>query len=264
MPGSGVFSRVNMVGRRNIESLKWYVVLSCLLIGISVVSYFIQIIIFHRTEDTFFYMLQDVAFVPIQVLLVTFIIARLLNEREKRALFKKLNMLIGAFYSEVGTRLIKHCSGFSSDISQLLPHLIVTSSWTKKDFDGAKREVRTADPKLDSRISDLRELKLFLEDKRGFLLSLLANPNLLEHDTFTDLLWAVFHLAEELSSRPVLEGLPKSDYDHLTGDISRAYIRLLSEWLAYTQHLKEDYPYLFSLAVRINPMDAKADAVVKG
>jgi len=31
------------------------------------------------------------------------------------------------------------------------------------------------------------------------LLGLLGNPNLLEHDSFTDLLWAVFHLMEELS-----------------------------------------------------------------
>jgi len=252
-----------MSGKRNIESLKWYVVLSCLLIGISVASYSIQIVIFHRPEDTFFYMLQEIAFVPIQVLLVTFIIARLLNEREKRALLKKMNMLIGAFYSEVGTRLMKYCTEFSSDTSQLVPHLLIAASWTNRDFAVAMRQVHAVDPKLDSRRSNLLELKIFLEGKRGFLLSLLANPNLLEHGAFTDLLWAVFHLLEELSSRHVLEELPKTDYDHLTGDIIRAYTRLLSEWLSYMKHLKNDYPYLFSLAVRMNPMDANADAIVK-
>jgi hypothetical protein len=252
-----------MSGKRNTKSLQWYIVLSCLLIGFSVVSYFVQIVIFHRTEDTFFYMLQDIAFVPIQVLLVTFIIARLLNEREKRALLKKLNMLIGAFYSEVGTKLMKYCSSFSSDLSGLAPHLLVTTSWTSRDFATAMRHVHAVDPKLDARRNDLGELKRFLEDKRGFLLSLLANPNLLDHQTFTDLLWAVFHLLEELSSRPALEGLPKTDYDHLTGDINRAYMQLLSEWLSYMKHLKSDYPYLFSLAVRINPMDVNASPIVK-
>jgi hypothetical protein len=250
-------------GRRNIENLKWYVILSCILIGFSVLSYFVQIVIFRRTEDTFFYMLQDIAFVPIQVLLVTFIIARLLNEREKQALLKKLNMLIGAFYSEVGTYLLKYCSSFTSDLSALAPHLLVTNSWKNRDFATAMKKIHAVDLKIDSTRGDLGELKGFLEKKRGFLLSLLANPNLLDHDRFTDLLWAVFHLTEELCSRTVLEDLPEADCNHLSGDISRAYIQLLGEWLFYMEHLKSDYPYLFSLAVRMNPMDENASPVVK-
>ena len=245
------------------KKLKWYIALSMLLIAFSVVSYFIQIEIFHRTEDTFFYMLQDIAFVPIQVLLVTFIIARLLSDRERRALLKKLNMLIGAFYGEIGTALIKHCSSFGVDLSGLNSRLIVTTQWSDKDFIAAQRVVRAADPRFDSRKSDLVRLRDFLSGKRDFLLGLLANPNLLEHDTFTDLLWAVSHLSEELASRPALEGLPRTDYDHLSGDMKRAYVLLLFEWLSYMQHLKKDYPYLFSLAVRLNPLDPDANPTVK-
>ncbi len=245
------------------KRLRWYLFLGLSLTTLSLVFYLIQIAIFHRTEDTFFYMLQDVAFVPIQVLLVTFIIARLLGEREKRALLKKLNMLIGAFYSEVGTSLIKYCSNFSSDLSELTPHLLITTKWSDKDFSTAQRLVHASDPKLESRKDDLKKLKDFLEGKRDFLLGLLANPNLLEHDAFTDLLWAVFHLSEELSARNTLEGLPRADYDHLSGDIKRAYTQLLSEWLAYMRHLKVDYPYLFSLAVRMNPLDVNANPVVQ-
>jgi len=51
-------------------------------------------------------MLGDVAFVPIEVLLVTLIIHRLLSEREKRTRLEKLNMVIGAFFSEMGTDVI--------------------------------------------------------------------------------------------------------------------------------------------------------------
>ena len=51
------------------------------------------------------------------------------------------------------------------------------------------------------------------------MLSLLENPNLLEHDSFTDLLLAIFHLSEELAARDTLVGLPQSDYEHLAGDI---------------------------------------------
>ncbi len=45
---------------------------------------------------------------------------------------------------------------------------------------------------------------------------------------------------------------------HLSGDIRRAYSILITEWLAYMKHLKSDYPYLFSLAVRTNPFDQTA------
>jgi len=57
----------------------WYVLLGWSLLAVSAVAYFVQIIIFRRTEDTFFYMLQDIAFVPIQVLLVTLILNELLR-----------------------------------------------------------------------------------------------------------------------------------------------------------------------------------------
>ena len=81
--------------RQNLKRIRWYIALSLLLVGTSVLFYLAQIALFHRVEDTFFYLFQDLAFVPIQVLLVTLIIAKLLQESEKRALLKKLNMLIG-------------------------------------------------------------------------------------------------------------------------------------------------------------------------
>jgi hypothetical protein len=109
-------------------------------------------------------------------------------------------------------------------------------------------------------LSGLREL---LVNKRSFLLRLLENPNLLEHERFTDLLRAVFHLTEELTFRgDKLEDLPESDYDHLVGDLKRAYSQITVEWIVYTTHLKESYPFLYSLAARVNPMNPQASPIV--
>jgi hypothetical protein len=105
-------------------------------------------------------------------------------------------------------------------------------------------------------------MREYLQTKRDFLLTLLENPTLLEHETFTDLLWAVFHLTEELKYRNLIEGLPDADHEHLCNDIARAYGLLLKEWLVYLEHLKDNYPYLFSLAVRMNPLDPEASAVI--
>lgn len=149
-------------------------------------------------------------------------------------------------------------------MAEIQTRLMVTSKWTVQDFQAAAATfAKSVDLKIDSRSGDLQNLKALLDAKRSFLLSLLANPNLLEHESFTDLLWAVFHLAEELSARKSLDGLPHVDHDHLSGDIKRAYSQLLAEWLLYMKHLKEEYPYLFSLAVRMNPIDPNADPVVK-
>jgi hypothetical protein len=241
----------------------WKIRTAALLVFFSAVAYLVHYAVFHDSRDIFFYMIMDIAFLPVQVMLVTFIISSLLNEREKRMLMKKLNMLIGGFYSEVGTELIRHCSGFCPDLSQVRPHLLVTPDWSDKDFLKAMRHVHSAELSLDSRKADLHGVRDFLEMRRGFMLGLLSNPNLHEHETLSDLLWAVLHLSEELSARPSLSGLPRADYEHLSGDLKRAYSKLLCEWLGYVRHLRRDYPYLFSLAVRLNPLDAGASAVVE-
>jgi hypothetical protein len=203
-------------------------------------------------------MVGDIAFVPIEVLMVTLIIHRLLTEREKRSMLKKLNMVIGAFFSEVGTHLLKSLYDFDAHSETIHKDLIVGIKWSKKDYSRTLKHLTKYDYSVDSKRSDLDSLKSFLIEKRDFLLRLLENPNLLEHESFSELLWAVFHLTEELASRNDFKNLPETDLQHLSGDIKRAYVLLISQWLTYMQHLQEDYPYLFSLAIRTNPFDPQA------
>ncbi len=233
------------------------------LLAAAVLLYVLQIRIFHAERDTFFYLFQDLAFVPVQVLLVTVIVDRFLRIRERMALLKKLNMVIGAFYSEVGTALLRHCIPFDADPGAVGEKLIVAADWTDRKFDGTIQELKKVPIQMDCARGDLAVLKTFLAARRDFLLGLLENQNLLEHETFTDLLWAVFHLMEELDARKDVTSLIRSDRDHLAGDIRRAYVILISEWLSYLRHLKREYPYLFSLAVRMNPFDVNASVEVR-
>ena len=76
---------------------------------------------------------------------------------------------------------------------------------------------------MNSQAGGLEELKMTLLAKREFLLRMLENPNLFEHESFTELLWAVFHLTEELASRADLNHLSDADYHHFSADIKRAY-----------------------------------------
>ncbi|MDO8588984.1 MAG: hypothetical protein Q7T82_18310 [Armatimonadota bacterium] len=244
------------------KRFSWHILLAGLLIAVSAAIYAFQIISFRRSDDTLFYMLQDFAFVPIQVLLVTIIVNALLGSRERAALRKKLNMVIGAFYSEVGTHLLKDLSKFDTNVADIHPMVTFGVRWSRRDFTRARGFLREREYAIDCGGGDLKELKVFLANRRGFLLRLLENPNLLEHESFTELLWAVTHLSEELSLRSDVSALPSSDYAHLAGDIKRAYGQLLAQWLAYVEHLKAEYPYLFSVVVRTNPFDPEASPIV--
>ena len=187
----------------------------------------------------------------------------LIDEREHRIKLEKLNMIIGAFFSVAGTHLIKKFSSHDPIVGEISGVLHLSNAWTDEDFSRAETVLKNHTGKIDSRTIDLNELHVFLTDKKSFFLSLLANPQMIEHDSFTPLIQAVFHLAEELIARDHLDNLPPSDYDHLSGDINRVYLILIFEWLAYMRYLKRKYPYLFSLAMRTNPFDANASAYVK-
>lgn len=245
------------------KRFNWQILLGLSLVALSAVLYFVHYLIFRDTHHIFIYLLGDLAFIPIEVLVVTLILHRLLTEREKRAMLKKLNMVVGAFFSEVGTRLLKSFSNFDPDVQRIRKDLTVSKDWTEQEFHSISQRLKSYSYVIESKKGDLEDLKSFLVGKRNFLLRLLENPNLLEHDTFTNLLWAVFHLTEELEYRVDLKRLPDTDYEHLANDMKRAYVLLISEWLAYLKHLQESYPYLFSLAMRTNPFDLNASIEVR-
>jgi hypothetical protein len=232
--------------------------LGIVLVLAAAVLFLVQILIFHDPRNTFFYLFQDLAFIPFQVLLVTLILNRLLSVREKQAMLQKMNMVIGVFFNQVGVGLLQRFIAFDRDPGRLRDLLASAREWPPARFQREMRELRHAIHAMDAGRADLGALKVFLLDQRDFLLRLLENANLLEHETFTDLLWAVFHLADELDHRPDVTVLAPADADHLALDMARAYQLLLVEWLAYMVHLKENYPYLFSLALRTNPFDPDA------
>jgi hypothetical protein len=162
-------------------------------------------------------------------------------------------MVIGAFFGELGTSLLRRISRLDRTL-EIREHFIVEAGWDARRYRIAKQAARDYDYGVQADTESLRGLNAFLAENRPFLLGMLQNPNLLEHESFTDALWAVTHLAEELEFRDLTGELPESDLAHLNGDITRAYAALAVEWLDYVQHLQSAYPYLFSLAARRNPL----------
>ena len=186
----------------------------------------------------------------------------MIEMRERSQRIEKLNMIIGVFYSEMGTKLLKKFSAIDPGIQNIQSALVVSNNWSDDDFQKVHTLLKEHSFRLDSRELSLEELHTVLSQYKRFMLTLLENPQLFEHDRFTDLLHAVFHLAEELTARERLIDLPATDYNHLSGDLTRVYSQLVIEWLEYMQHLKKKFPYLFSLSMRTNPFDTNASAII--
>jgi len=244
------------------KRFSFVVYLAIAFVSLSGIAYFIHYLIFRDIYHIFIYMVGDLAFLPLEVLLVVVIIERLLARREMQAKLEKLNMVLGAFFSELGNYLLQDLLQHFDNRLEISRYLNVTDSWTKKDFQKAVAFADHLKVEVDCRNIDLDKLKAFLAQKREFLLTLLENPNLLEHDRFTNLLWAVTHLDEELEARTSLIGLPDKDLEHLAGDIRRMYDHLASEWLDYVQHLKSKYPFLFSLVLRTHPFQEHQSPII--
>lgn len=231
----------------------WGVVLLCL----STLFYVVHYLTFRDPHHLFIFLVGDVAFVFIEVLIVTMIIHELLDYRDRKAKLHKLNMVIGAFFSEIGTELLRIFSGFDRNADRVKEEIAGFEDLLDK---GGRCE--TYQPDVDVRRGDLKVLQDFFLNKRPFMLVLIQNANLLEHDSFSNLLWAIFHLAEELLYREDVETLTEADRRHLEVDINRAYTALIVQWVHYMRHLRGSYPHLFSLAARMNPFDPDASPVI--
>lgn len=234
---------------KKIKNLKYIIILGLL----SILFYCAQILIFKKIDQTFFYIFQDLAFFLLEIIMIYFILESTLEEREKKDRIKKLDVVISVYFFESGTKILNTLSKFDVDIEKTKELMNINDSWTDEKFKNVVKILKAQDYSIDSNLYDLEYLKSVLVEQKNYMLLMLQNSSLLEHDYFTDMLWSIFHLLDELVSRETLNNLPDADVLHLSNDIKRAYTTMLVEWVYYSKHLKHTYSYLFSLAERKKP-----------
>ena len=151
-----------------------------------------------------------------------------------------------------------------ADTETIAAHISMKMDSSTADFKAAIKWVENTDFKVEASPELLEPVRNLLVANRDFQLRLLENPVLLEHETFTDMLWSVSHFTDDLCARQRLHELPDSDLQHIGADADRAFTRLIAQWVRYMQHLHGDYPYLYSFAVRANPLRQDVNPVVTG
>ncbi len=244
------------------EETRWKVFAGIVLITVSLAIYTVHILIFQDPRHVLIYLLGDIAFIPIEIFIVTLIIDRMLESREKQQRMEKLNLVIGTFFSTTGTPLLATFARADPCAGDIRAGLLIRETWTDEDFSRVRNLLGNHECGTEIGLVDLQALRAFLLSNEEFLLRIVENPMIFEHESFTESLLAISHLTEELKSRETVENLPGPDRSHLAGDIRRAYGRLVPEWVKYMEYLKNHYPYLFSLAMRKNPFDASASVVI--
>ncbi|MBN1689561.1 MAG: hypothetical protein JW901_00905 [Dehalococcoidia bacterium] len=241
------------------QGLIW---IALILVVVSLSLYCTHYLIFHDEHHIFIFLMHDLAFLPLEVLLVGIVVERILSRREREEKMAKLNMVISAFFSEVGNPLAAMLLNATPQKGRIIDSLHVKADWKDTDFKKARQFVEKNNL-VGFEGMDIAGLMDFLRSKRSFMLTLIENPNVLEHESFSDLLLSEFHLTEELDSRPSLVNLIPKDAAHINEDIKRVYRHLIIHWLNYMQHLRSNYPYLYSHYLRIHPFQPHPSAIVE-
>ena len=244
------------------KKLGWRVKLGAALVAATAVLMVVHYLIFRDAYNLGFYTVHAIVMMPLEVLFVTIILNALLERRSRQERLHKLNMVVGAFFSETGSDLLRRISALD-ETPEVREQCRVDGTWDAARYAAARRFASAHSYRVSVSPEHLEAMRGFLANRQQFVLALLQHPNLLEHESLTDTLWAVSHIAEELRARASFEDLPASDLRHLAGDIERAYAALTVEWLEYARYLQSAYPYLFSLTVRTSPLDPEASAIVR-
>lgn len=250
------------------KRLSWKAKFSIVMVILIIIIYGSNYLVLGDAEHIISYIWTHLGFIPVDILIVAFLLDEIIERKEKEAMLEKLDMLMSTFFSELGNDLIGQLSSvnkYDADTKTLKS----IKNWDEKDFDAKLDELKNAsidfqaDITPEEREEFLENLRTLLVGKREFIINLINNPNLLEKEEFTGLINAILHLDEELEHRTDLALVNDADFGHLNGDMQRVYNKLVHEWVYYLRYLYKHHPYMIALIIRTNPFDENADVYVK-
>ena len=251
------------------EHKRWKIKFSILMVVLIIIIYGSNYLVLGDPEHIISYIWTHLGFIPVDILVVAFLLDEIIEKKEKEAMLEKLDMLMSTFFSEVGNDLIAQLSTVNK-YKASTENLKSIKNWDDKDYENKLNELKNTnvdfsamDIPLENREEFLENLRDLLVNKREFIINLINNPNLLEKEEFTNLINAILHLDEELEHRKDFALVNDADFGHLNGDMKRVYEKLVYEWVYYLRYLNKHYPYMIALIIRTNPFDEDADVYVK-
>lgn len=215
------------------------VLLLCL---ISTCIYGLQIILFHDVRNTEFYILQDLAFIPISIAITTIVVGNIIDNRAKKEAYEKAAMLRAVFFTDIGRTLMKRLYDVSD--AKTLSYLNEAISVKEK-----QEKIRTCNIHVHTDKDTYEFIRTFLTEKQQDLMTLSGNNDLMDQDDFTQLLGGLFHLLDEFSLRGSYDQLKEDDISHMNEDFTKVLILLGVNMAANMDFQQKHFPNFYQKAV---------------
>lgn len=230
----------------NRKTMRRIMIALCVL---SALIYILQIVIFKDPKTTFFYLFQDLAFLPVSIAIATVAVGAVLDEREKNERIAATRMLRSSFFTSIGAVMIRQMmEGVAEkekvkEVHPLLQGLGAQSSM--KQIQQRQQQILSADIRITLNQKIYDGVNQMIVDEHTDLLVLSSNSSLLEAECFTKMLWGIFHLYDEYRLRGSYEKLSRSDIEHLESDFSDVFRLLLANSVENTCWLAKTYPNFY-------------------
>ncbi|MGN1023867.1 MAG: hypothetical protein ACI4OJ_10230 [Lachnospiraceae bacterium] len=219
---------------------------SLALVAVSVTVYLLQVLIFRDPRTTEFYIFQDFAFLPISIAVATLAVNALMADREKRDKIAHTSMLRSQFFTGVGVPMLRALSDCCK-IEGELPALSDQED-SPKDRERAKKKIEDLPLSVHLDETAYNRVRSLLEESRTELLILGSNPDLMEAECFTQLLWGIFHLLDEYRLRGNWQDLKADDISHLEEDFARVLRLILVNNIDNAVYLRTHFPNFYGTA----------------
>ena len=236
------------------KKTKETVIIGIGLVVLSLLLHYAHYLIFKDAHHTLIFLFADIAFIPMEVFFTNLIIDSLLEKIEKNNFLEKLNMMIGIFYTEIGRNILTEFVKGDENLAELINSNICAKNWDDSSCKKLKNKIEDHNFDLNITKINIDNIKNILSNNRDFLMNLIINENIHEHEEFTDMLMSLLHVKEEIDSR-YSDKIEAFELEHLASDMAVAYKYLTLDWCEYMNYLNKNYPRLFVRALIDNPFD---------
>jgi len=224
-----------------------------LMLALSAAAYTLHYLLFRDLHHILIFFFHDLAFLPLEVVLVSLVFEKLLSRSRSDEYHGKITMLESVFFSESGCDLLLYLHSCDPNGSQLRERLALDACWGKREYAAAAAFLKRYPFKIDSEKLDFYGIHYHLSTRHAYLLKIIDNPALMEHEDFTDLILDIYLLWEELDGHDDLYSLPPDARARLCELVNSIYTLLTDEWLDNARNIQEHQPARLNKIIQSNP-----------
>ena len=224
-----------------------------LLLCTSALLYAIHYLIFRDLHHLAIFGLHELAFVPLEVILVTLGLDKLVEKTHREETRSKVSIIETLYFNESGGTMLRYLTSFDPDAARLRELLQVTESWRSSDFRQAIRQLKSYPFLLDLDRIDFFGLHYHLSQRHEYYRSMLENPALTQSEAFTEMIMKIYLLWEELDGRTNLYQLPEKDRNYLAELLHEIYRELTEYWLDNVYNHSIHNRFRLHRAIESNP-----------